>query len=267
LTDGLLNSAGMKTGSNSPLKKAVLLAAGKGTRMKELTAELPKPMIPVAGTPVLERIVCGMKEAGISEFLIVTGYRADVVESHFGNGGKWDVSIRYARQVVQDGTGRVVELARDFAGKDPFLLSYGDILVSSQTYAEAQRVWREKPCDGVFTVKLGEDIRKGAVAIFDADFRLCELVEKPDDAQIEALRGRFGDFKPWYNAGIYVFPPELFEYTARLQKSPRGEYELPEAIRQMVVSGKVFQGMVIEGSWVDVRDPEVLQQLNQNWRG
>ena len=85
--------------------KAVILAAGKGTRMKELTSELPKPMLRIQGKPILEHIVDGLKAAGIREIFIVTGWRADVIERYFGDGNRWGMKIQYGRQVVQDGTG------------------------------------------------------------------------------------------------------------------------------------------------------------------
>src|SRR2546425_3852412 len=116
--------------------KAVILAAGKGTRMRELTNELPKPMLPVQGKPILQHIVEGLRENGISEIFIVTGFRADVIEQHFGDGKKMGVRIAYGRQVVQDGTGKAPELAKSFVGNNPFLLTYGDILVKPETYSK-----------------------------------------------------------------------------------------------------------------------------------
>jgi dTDP-glucose pyrophosphorylase len=90
------------------------------------------------------------------------------------------------------------------------------------------------------------------------------LIEKPTPAQLEELR-REGWLKPgdpvWYNAGIYLFRPLVFEFTARLQKSPRGEYELTDAVSGLVTSGHRIAGLEIQGRWVDVRDPEVLAKL------
>src|ERR1700730_9681283 len=94
--------------------KAVVLAAGRGTRMRELTAEVPKPMIDLRGKPVLQHIIEGLRDAGVREFLIVVGYRADTVRKFFGDGSRDNVAIQYATQTVQDGTGRVVDLAGDF---------------------------------------------------------------------------------------------------------------------------------------------------------
>ena len=86
--------------------KAVILAAGKGTRMRELTNELPKPMLKVRGQPILEHIIDGLKSAGIREIFIVTGFRAEAIEDYFGDGKKSGVRLAYGRQAVQDGTGK-----------------------------------------------------------------------------------------------------------------------------------------------------------------
>lgn len=247
------------------MTKAVILAAGKGTRMGDLTQEIPKPMLAVQGRPILEHIVEGLKEVGVREFHLVTGWRAEVIESHFGDGSRFGVRISYSRQVVQDGTGKAPELAKDFVGQDDFVLTYGDILVKPETYGQMIERWRSGPFDGVLTVTAGEDVTKGGLFFFD-DGRFCltRLVEKPDAAQLERLRAD-GWIRPgrpvWYNAGIYLFRPSLFEYTARLQKSPRGEYELTDALAAMIAGGKVLAGLRIAGRWVDVRDPEVLASL------
>ena len=104
----------------SPIAKAVILAAGRGTRMRELTNELPKPMIAVRGKPILQHIVEGLRAAGVTEFLIVVGYRADVVQDFSATDHDSSVGINYETQIVQDGTGKVVELARAFVGTDRF---------------------------------------------------------------------------------------------------------------------------------------------------
>src|ERR1051326_1853330 len=116
--------------------RAVILAAGKGTRMKGLTQGLPKPMLHVQGKPILEHIVEGLKSAGIRDMFIVTGWRAEVIEGYFGDGRKWGLRVEYGRQVVQDGTGKAPELARAFVGSDVFLLTYGDILVKPERSEE-----------------------------------------------------------------------------------------------------------------------------------
>src|SRR5437016_9860164 len=112
------------------IDKGVILAAGRGTRMRELTNNVPKPMIEVRGKPVLQHIVEGLRDAGVRRFLIIVGYHAETVRDFFGDGRRHDVTIQYATQTVQDGTGRVVNLARDFTGGAAVGLSYAGIFIS-----------------------------------------------------------------------------------------------------------------------------------------
>lgn len=246
--------------------KAVILAAGKGTRMRDLTHEIPKPMLRVQGLPILEHILVGLIANGIREVCLVTGWKAETIESHFGDGSRWGVTIRYVRQVVQDGTGKAPELAKAFVGGEDFLLTYGDILVKPETYGRMLERFRSGAgrFDGLLTVTQGEDVTKGGLNFFDESFCLKRLIEKPSAAEVESLRAN-GWIQPgqpvYYNAGIYLFRPSLFEFTGRLEKSPRGEYELTDAIIAMLAAGKVVAGLEIVGRWVDVRDPEVLARL------
>jgi len=168
--------------------KAVILAAGKGTRMKDLTNEVPKPMLPVQGKPILQHIIDGLMAAGIREFCIITGWRAEVIESHFGDGGRLGATIRYARQVVQDGTGKAPEPAKDFVGTDNFLLTYGDILVKPETYQNMLGRFNGGAFSGLVTVTVGEDVTKGGLNFFDDEFCLGRLIEKPSPARLEQLR-------------------------------------------------------------------------------
>lgn len=246
--------------------KAIILAAGKGTRMRDLTNEIPKPMLKVQGKPILQHIIEGLLSVGIREFCIVTGWHAEVVEGFFGDGSQFGARIRYVRQVVQDGTGKAPELAKEFAGSEPFLLTYGDILVKPETYADMLKRWGEGKFAGLVTVTGSEDVTKGGLFFFETDFCLKHLVEKPSVAQLAELLAQ-GWLKEgetaWYNAGIYLFEPVIFEFTARLEKSPRGEYELTDALTAMLAAGHQIAGQQIAGRWVDVRDPEVLAALQE----
>ena len=232
--------------------------------MRELTNEVPKPMLQVQGKPILEHIIEGLMTAGIQEFFIVTGFKAETIENYFGAGTKLGVKISYGRQIVQDGTGKAPELAKTFVGADSFVLTYGDILVKPETYQQMIVRFSEGSFFGLVTATGSQDVTKGGLNFFDKDFCLTRLVEKPNAAQLEELH-REGFLKPgdiaWYNAGIYIFQPALFDFTARLQKSPRGEYELTDAIIAMLAAGQRIAGLEIQGRWVDVRDPEVLASL------
>jgi dTDP-glucose pyrophosphorylase len=227
------------------ITKAVLLAAGRGTRMRELTADVPKPMLQVRGKPVLQHIIEGLRTAGVREFLAVVGWRPEVVREHFGD------SVEYVTQVVQDGTGRVVELARDFVCEAPFVLSYGDILVDPPNYRRL--VDLPDDVEAIISVKRNEDVSQGGAVFVNERFELVDLREKPVPGEPTS---------PWYNAGVYAFRPSIIDFTAKLERSPRGEYELTDAIRDLAHSGKKVQALELSGDWADVRDPEVLAQLN-----
>jgi dTDP-glucose pyrophosphorylase len=234
------------------MNKAVLLAAGRGTRMRDLTQELPKPMLEVRGKPVLQHIVEGLRDTGLTNLLVVVGWRADVVRNFFGDGSPLGVRIRYETQTVPDGTGRVVALAREFAGNDPFLLSYGDILVGPENYTRICGAL--EGTEAVLTMKRSDDVSQGGAVFVNDKFELTDLREKPKPGEPTS---------PWYNAGIYAFRPSIFDYIAKLGPSPRGEYELTDAVRELAFSGKKVQALEIAGDWADVRDPEILAQLNR----
>jgi dTDP-glucose pyrophosphorylase len=234
------------------IDKAVILAAGRGTRMRELTNDLPKPMIEVRGKPVLQHIVEGLRDAGIREFLMIVGYRADAVRKFFADGSRCYVAIQYTTQTVQDGTGRVVDLVRDFVGNRPFILAYGDILVDPRNYKRL--IDLPDDVEAILTVTRGEDVSKGGAVFLSSEMDLLDLREKPKPGEPTS---------PWYNAGLYAFRPSIFYFTAKLKPSPRGEYELTDAIRDLAHSGKKAKALELTGEWADVRDPEILARLNQ----
>jgi dTDP-glucose pyrophosphorylase len=234
------------------IEKAVVLAAGRGTRMRELTAEVPKPMIEVRGKPVLQHIVEGLRDAGMPELLIVVGYHADAVRNFFGDGSRHTVAIQYVTQIVQDGTGRVVDLSHDFVDDSPFVLSYGDILVDPVNYKRVADL--PDNVEAIVTVTRGEDVSKGGAVFLNDRMELLDLREKSEPGEATS---------PWYNAGLYAFRPSIFEFTAKLKPSPRGEFELTDAIRELAKSGKKVKALELTGDWADVRDPEILAKLNQ----
>ncbi len=221
--------------------------------MGELTTHLPKPMVLVEGKPVLEHIIEGLRdEAGIRDFFLIIGWCGHVIQNHFGDGKAWGVRITYGEQIVQDGTGKAPELAKDWVGTDRFLLTYGDILLRPPTdYALLVEAFKE---DGVIAVKDGEDLSKGGAVVLDDNGFMIDLVEKGGAGQVPA--------NAFYNAGIYLLAPQIFDHTARLEKSPRGEYEFTDALKASMKAGARLRGVTLRRAWADVRDPSVLAELN-----
>lgn len=223
--------------------KAIILAAGRGTRMGSLTADIPKPMLEAAGRPLLEHILDRMKDAGITRVLLVVGYRREVIQEHFAG---YDLDIQYAVQEKLDGTGRAVALGREFAGSDACLVTFGDIVCESSDYRGI--VARHRNASGVLGAKWVDDPFQGA-AIYEDDGVVREIIEKPPKGTSTTH---------WNSAGLYVFEPEVFDYLDRLEVSPRGEYELTTAIANMIHDGRRMLLYGIEGGWRDVGRPEDL---------
>jgi dTDP-glucose pyrophosphorylase len=237
------------------ITKAVVLAAGRGTRMKSLTDDCPKPMIPLSGRPLLAHLVERMEQAGLREILLITGYKAHVIEDYFREHPPAAATLSYRLQEPQNGTAKAALLGREFVGNQPFLLTFGDILVDANVYREMFR--RFAGAEAVLAVNPVEDPYQGA-AVYGAEGRVTKIIEKPPQGTSTT---------PWNNSGIYCMGPQVFDELARVELSPRGEYELTDAIRQMLEAGVEFGYHEIQGFWRDVGRPEDLPQAENYLRG
>src|SRR5947207_10395862 len=167
-------------------------------------------MLEVRGKPVLQHIVEGLRDNGLTSLLIVVGWRGEVVKEFFGDGSNLGVKIDYETQTVQDGTGRVVALAQNFVGADPFLLSYGDILIAPENYRRIRDALAG--AEAVISVKRSDDVSQGRGGFVNEEFELTDLREKPRPGEPTSL---------WYNAGVYACQRSICEYIAKVDASPR----------------------------------------------
>ena len=158
-----------------PIEKAVILAAGRGTRMKSLTDDCPKPMLPLNGRPMLAHQIERLEAAGIAKICIVVGYKAEMVREYFAAHPPRAASLRYELQATPDGTGSAARLAKDFAAGEPFLLTFGDIMVDAAVYARLFAL--AGGAEIVLTVKRVEDPYRGAAVYVDGG-RVVKIVEK-----------------------------------------------------------------------------------------
>lgn len=230
------------------LNKAIVLAAGRGTRMGALTEELPKPMLPIEGRPMLEHIVLRLREAGVDRILIVVGYRRELIEAHFATGFP---EVSFVTQEVVEGTASAVRLGRDFISADPFLLTFGDILCGARNYTGIGDSLTRNSASGVLGVKYVDDPWQGAAVYADAEGVVSEMIEKPP---------RGASATHWNSAGLYAFTPEIFSEIDLAPRSERGEYEITTAIRQLITRGRPVRMFEIDGAWRDVGRPEDLAE-------
>jgi NDP-sugar pyrophosphorylase family protein len=234
----------------SVIERAVVLAAGRGTRMGEITAGIPKPMLPVRGRPMLEHVLERLAAAGAREFLLVVGYRRELIEAHFAH---WPLPAAFQVQDPVDGTGSAARLAREFAGAAPFLLTFGDILCEPEAYVRcAETLARNPNCQVVLGVKEVDDPWQGA-AVYQESGVIRRVVEKPQ---------RGTSTTRWNSAGLYAMRPVVFTYLDRLERSARNEYELTSIFDAMLRDGLELRISAVEGAWRDVGRPEDLKDLS-----
>lgn len=238
------------------VRTAVILAAGRGTRMGALTADRPKPLLTVGGQSLIERILRGFGAAGITRAVIVTGYRGEQIEAALGDGRDRAMEIVYCRQEKAEGTARALLLAQPLIGNGPFALSWGDVLVAPAFYSELLSAFVTQPCALCLAVNEMDDPWRGAAVYVDDVWHVTKLEEKPPRGSATTR---------WNNAGIFVFDPIIWPYAATLPASPRGEYELPQAITRMVQDGCDVRAVPIRGFWSDVGTPEDLEHAERTF--
>lgn len=234
--------------------KGVILAAGKGTRMKDLTKDRPKPMIETGKRLILEHVFNQVRRAGVKDLLVITGYFATIIEDHFKDGRDFGLNITYLRQEVLNGTGAATKLAENFVGDNSFLLTYGDIMSSVENYPRIIADFNSNSCDALLALTWVEDPYRGAAVYLSEKNKIAKIIEKPPKGTSTSN---------WNNAGIYIFSPVVFEYLKKIKLSPRGEYELPDAITLMMQDNLNVRGFKLEGYWGDLGTPEDVIRMNE----
>jgi len=228
--------------------KAVILAAGKGTRLGDLSLVTPKAMVPLRGRPVLHVIIEHIAQSGVGEFVVVVGYLADQIKDYFGDGSAMGLSIEYAEQPTgRYGTGAALAAARNVVCGCDILLTFADVVTSGECYKGAIETLYREGCDGVITVNRLEDPWRGASVVIDDSGLVLDIVEKPPKGRIVSH---------WNSSGVFAFRPAIFDYIDRLTPSSRGEYEIGDAMVLMAREGLRIRPNYYDGAWKDVGTPE-----------
>jgi NDP-sugar pyrophosphorylase family protein len=230
------------------INAAVLLAAGRGKRLGALTADTPKPMLDIAGAPLISHIVDVLAGtgAGLTHFIVVTGYLSEQIERwaktyQAENPG---IEITTVRQPELNGTGGAMLAARaHLAGHPRFIFGWGDILMDRANYPRFIHHARIDEYDLMLAVNRVRDPFRGAAVYVDAHMMVERLDEKPAPGTAKT---------EWNNAGLFATGQIIFDYLARLTPSARGELEIPGAIAQMIADGRVVRAVDMRGFWSDV---------------
>jgi NDP-sugar pyrophosphorylase family protein len=236
------------------IRKALLLAAGRGKRLGALTDKVPKPMLEVAGKPLLAHIVDAIAAAGVRDIAIVTSYLAAHIDEWVARHVRAKPELRLSTlpQVELNGTGGAMLLAKDFvAREDAFIFGWGDILMDVDNYSHVIAGARSQSYDLMLAVNRIHDPWQGAAVYVDAKMCIEKIVEKPVPGTSTTN---------WNNAGLFAATPRIFDYLAKLKPSSRGELELSDAIAMMIADRCVVRAMEVRGFWRDVGTPEDLDR-------
>lgn len=229
--------------------RMVIGAAGRGTRFKELTQTQPKILIPVNGKPYLYYILQAVEAAGFSEIILVVGYQAEKI-AEFLQTYPNRVTIKIVNQfekIGQEkyGTACLLESVQDFVGQESFVVLYGDNLCSSR---DLRRFILEDNNNYIAGYPV-TDYKKYGILIRDAENNLKEIIEKPSTP--------VGNLA---NCGLYKFNNEIFKYLTKIKKSPRGEWELTDAISLLAKKRKVKVVKLLD-YWLDLGAPEDISKV------
>ena len=224
--------------------KAVVLAAGEGTRLRPLTEDKPKGMVEVDGEPILTHCFEQLVEQGASELLVVVGYQKEVIISHYGDEFE-GIPITYAHQREQAGLAHALLTVEEDIDSE-FMLMLGDNVFDANL-EDVVRRQREQRTDAAFLVEEVpyEEASRYGVCDTNKYGEITEVLEKPEDPPSNLVM-----------TGFYTFTPAIFHACHLVQPSDRGEYEISDAVDLLLKSGRTIDAIRMDGWRIDVGYPE-----------
>lgn len=239
----------MQVGGN--LMKGLILCGGKGTRLRPYSHSRPKQLLPVANQPVVQYAIVKMKQAGIGEIgIVIPPHFRQQFEDVLGKAYE-GVPLRYIEQHDAKGLADAVRIARSFVGDEPFLLFLGDNFYAGDLDSLVGRFNRERP-ESLLLVSHVSNPSQFGVVQYDGT-RVVRLIEKPKNPP-----------SSYAIVGIYLFTPRIFEAINELSPSPRGEYEITDAIQGLIDKGYTVLTSPTESWWKDTGQPKDLLACNRH---
>ncbi|MDS0292774.1 UTP--glucose-1-phosphate uridylyltransferase AglF [Halogeometricum luteum] len=234
--------------------QAVVLAAGKGTRLRPLTEDKPKGMVEVDGKPILTHCFDQLVDLGAEKLVVVVGYKKEVIISHYDDEYR-GVPITYAHQREQKGLAHALLTVEDHIDED-FMLMLGDNIFNANLQDVVKRQ-REDRADAAFLVEEvpWDEASRYGVCVTNDYGEIIEVVEKPDEPESNLVM-----------TGFYTFTPEIFHACHLVQPSNRGEYEISEAVDLLIRSGRTIDAIGIDGWRMDIGYPEDRDEAEERLR-
>lgn len=236
--------------------KAMVLCAGYGTRLGDLTREIPKPMLDINGRPILACILENLKRHGFTEIIVNLHFKPEMICDYFGDGKKFGVELTYSFESELLGTaGGVKNVEAFFGNEEVFLVHYGDV-ITDQDFSAMLRFHQERKA--LATLLLHQRAKSNSIVSLDAENRIIGFLERPTE---EARRGVES---PWVNSGVCLCTPEILEAIP-----PNKACDLPRDIFPKLLGTKRLFGFPLSGYRCAIDSPERLAQAKEalgKWR-
>src|SRR3954468_19774856 len=231
--------------------KALVLAGGKGTRLRPITYTRAKQLVPVANKPVLFYGIESLAAAGIDEIgIIIAPETGDEIRAAVGDGERFGVSIVYIEQDAPKGLAHAVLTAREFLGASPFVMYLGDNLLRDGIVELAERFRSDRPDALILLTPVSDPEHYGVAELEDG--RVARLVEKPDEPRSDLAL-----------VGVYMFTERIFEAAEAIEPSWRDELEITDAIQRLIDSGATVDPHIVRGWWKDTGQVQDMLDANR----
>lgn len=228
--------------------RVVIMAGGLGTRLGTLTKDIPKPMLPIAGKPVLERIIEEFASMGFIHFTICLNYKAKVIQDYFMNGSKWNVNIDYTLEEERMGTAGALTLIEREKLISPFFVINGDILTKID-YIDFMQQHVSGKSLATMAVKQYEEYIPYACVKFDEKTKeLNYIVEKPKNIH-------------YINTGVYILDPESLDFIPE-----KTFFDMPSLFDTLMIEKKKLQVYTMNNHWIDIGFPHDYQKANNHYQ-